>query len=117
VTVNSFRGSITTSGKSEAIRLEKALFRLHPEFRQKAKVRADIIAPGRALITVVDEQASAEEEEDPVVLAYLAFLEKEIKRRPERIREIPADMLERAARLTEGVTVSDDEVLPDDVTM
>ena len=73
--MNSFRGSITTSGKSEAIRLEKALFRLHPEFRQKAKVRADIIAPGRALITVVDGQAGGEEEEDPVMLAYLAFLE------------------------------------------
>ena len=115
--MNSFRGSITTSGKSEAIRLEKALFRLHPEFRQKAKVRADIIAPGRALITVVDESATDEDEEDPVVRAYLAFLEEEMKCHPERIREIPEDLIVEAESLTKDVVVSDDDVLPDDVTM
>ncbi len=42
----SFSGSITTTGKSEAIRLDKALFRAHPEFRQRAKVRAHVIGPG-----------------------------------------------------------------------
>ncbi len=47
-----FTGSITTTGKSEAIRLDKAFFQLHPEFRQKAKVRAQVISPGHALITV-----------------------------------------------------------------
>jgi len=31
-----FKGSITTTGRSEAFRLEKALFKAHPEFRQKA---------------------------------------------------------------------------------
>ena len=39
----SFSGSITTTGKSEAIRLDKALFKAHPEFRQRAKVRAHVI--------------------------------------------------------------------------
>ena len=33
----SFSGSITTTGKSEAIRLDKALFRLHPEFPAKGQ--------------------------------------------------------------------------------
>ncbi len=64
---------------AEAIRLEKALFRLHPEFRQKAKVRAQVIAPGHALISVVDEATAPEQEEDPVVTAFLAFLEKDMK--------------------------------------
>ena len=36
----SFEGSVTTTGRSEAVRLEKAFFRAHPEFRQKARVRA-----------------------------------------------------------------------------
>jgi antitoxin PrlF len=36
----SFNGSITTTGTSEAIHLDKALFRLHPEFREKAKAAA-----------------------------------------------------------------------------
>ena len=57
--MSTFTGSITTTGKSEAIRLDKALFRLHPEFRQKAKVRAQVIAPGHALISVVEEGAPA----------------------------------------------------------
>jgi len=57
--VSTFTGSITTTGKSEAIRLDKALFRLHPEFRQKAKVRVQVIAPGHALISVLEEGAPA----------------------------------------------------------
>jgi len=40
-----FTGSITTPGKSEAIHLDNALFRLHPEFKQKVKVRAQVISP------------------------------------------------------------------------
>jgi hypothetical protein len=50
-----FSGSITTTGKSEAIRLDKALFRPHPEFRRKANVRFQLISPGHTLISVVDE--------------------------------------------------------------
>src|SRR5438552_1010220 len=80
-----FRGSITTTGKSEAIRLDKALFRLHPEFRQKAKVRAQIIAPGQALISVVDEGPSEPDEADPIMSAFLGLLEKDMKANPERI--------------------------------
>jgi hypothetical protein len=38
--MTSFNGSITMTGTSEAIRLDKALFRLHPEFREKAKAAA-----------------------------------------------------------------------------
>src|SRR5438067_121314 len=83
-----FTGSITTTGKSEAIRLDKALFRLHPEFRQKARVRAQVIAPGHALISVVEEGASEPREEDPVVTAFLAFLEKDMKTRPDRIASL-----------------------------
>ena len=56
--MSTFTGSITTTGKSEAIRLDKALFRLHPEFRQKAKVRAQFISPGLALISVIDDEAA-----------------------------------------------------------
>ena len=47
-----FSGSITTTGKSEAIRLDKALFKAHPEFRQRAKVRAHVIGPGHLLVTL-----------------------------------------------------------------
>src|ERR1700681_2944878 len=98
--MSTFAGSITTTGKSEAIRLDKALFRLHPEFRQKAKVRAQVIAPGHALISVIDEGTPSLQEEDPVVTAFLSFLEKDMKTRPKRITGLSRPLVDRAVRLT-----------------
>src|SRR5689334_18373800 len=102
-----FSGSITTTGKSEAIRLDKALFRLHPEFRQKAKVRAQVVAPGHALISVVDEEIQDQPEDDPVITAFLAFLENDMKKHPKRIAPLSKRSIARASRLTKGVKVSD----------
>ena len=112
--MTAFNGSITTTGKSEAIRLDKALFRLHPEFKQKAKVTAHVIGPGQALITVVDDGTPVVEEEDPVVLAFVAFLEKDMKKHPARVKPLSRKLLSEVARLTKNVKVSDDERLPDD---
>jgi antitoxin PrlF len=64
-----YTGTITTTGKSEAIRLDKALFKSHPEFRQKAKVRAQVIGPGTMLLSLADEVA-ADNDADPVVAAF-----------------------------------------------
>jgi antitoxin PrlF len=89
---------------------------LHPEFRQKAKVRAQIISPGHALIAVVDDEAALFEDEDLVVTAFLAFIEKDLKERPGRRTRLSKTSLRRAVRLTKDVKVSDGEKLPDDVT-
>jgi antitoxin PrlF len=115
--MSTFTGSITTTGKSEAIRLDKALFRLHPEFRQKAKVRAQVISPGHALISVVDDEAAPAQDEDTVVLAFLAFIEKDLKTRPGRRSRMSKASLARAVRLTKNVTVTDDETIPENVTV
>jgi antitoxin PrlF len=109
-------GTITTTGKSEAIRLEKALFRSHPEFRQKSKVKAHVIGHGTMLLSVADE-ATAESEVDPVMAAFLQFLDGEIARSPERIRPLSATRITEARALTKEVEASDDESLPDDVTL
>jgi antitoxin PrlF len=114
--MSTFTGSITTTGKSEAIRLDKALFRLHPEFRQKAKVRAQVIAPGHALISVIEEGTSSVEEEDPVFTAFLSFLEKDMRIHPDRIVGLSKRSLDRASRLTKGVTVNDEERIPEDIS-
>src|SRR5690242_7518013 len=114
--MNAYTGKITTTGKSEAIRLEKALFRLHPEFRQKAKVRAQVIAPGHALISVVDENTVEHREDDPVMAAFLGVLEEDMGSRPRRIRALFKQTLARARRLTKHVKVSDTDRLPDDVS-
>ena len=111
-----FSGSITTTGKSEAIRLDKALFRLHPEFRQKAKVRAQVIAPGQALISVINEGPPATDEVDPIMSAFLAFLEKDMKAKPSRITGLSKHSVARARRLTKGVKVRRDERLPNNVS-
>ena len=114
--MSTFSGSITTTGKSEAIRLDKALFRLHPEFRQKARVRAQVISPGHALITVVDEEGAPENDEDPVVTAFLAFVEKDLKEHPGRRTRLSKKSIARAVRLTRAVRIKKGETLPADIT-
>jgi antitoxin PrlF len=115
--MSSFSGKITTTGKSEAIRLEKALFRAHPEFRQKASVRARVIAPGQLLVSVVEDDLAADDSthDDPLVGAFIAFLADDIKRHPERVAPLSASRIERAAELTAGMRVKDDEPIPEDI--
>jgi antitoxin PrlF len=115
---NDFSGSITTSGSSDAIRLDKRLFRTHPEFRQKAKVRANVIGPGTVLISVVDDGATAQEPEtdDPILDAFLAFLARSMQDQPELIEPLSEEVVVTARRLTKGIVVDDDASLPDEVT-
>jgi len=114
--MSAYTGTITTTGKSEAIRLEKALFKSHPEFRQKAKVRAHVIGPGTMLVSVADE-AAAETEVDPVMTAFLSFLSADISQAPERVKPLAATRIKKAHELTKGTKVRDDETLPDVVTL
>jgi antitoxin PrlF len=114
--MNAYTGKITTTGKSEAIRLEKALFRSHPEFRQKATVRAHVIGPGTLLVSVADK-APATREADPVMAAFLSFLAGDISRAPDQIKPLSDTRIEEARALTRSVDVRDDEEIPDDVTL
>ena len=109
-----YTGTITTTGKSEAIRFEKALFKSHPEFRQKIKVHAHVIGPGTMLVSVADEIA-ADSRADPVMGAFLSFLAQDVASKPARVRPLGATRIAEARELTEGVTVDDGEALPDDV--
>ena len=115
----SFSGTITTTGRSEAIRLDKALFKAHPEFRQRAKVRAHVLGPGHMLVTLADAPGpgSDDNEQDPVVSAYLALLESDMLAHPERITPFPEDELVRLRRLTYGVVARNEDEIPDDVTL
>ena len=115
--MTSYRGTITTTGKSEAIRLEKALFRSHPEFRQKARVRADVVGTGHVLISVVDDDSAVVEEEDPVVSAFLSFLERDMTERPDRIEPVSSSQIGRAVDLVADVEVRDEDPMPDDARL
>jgi antitoxin PrlF len=114
--MSTFSGKITTTGKSEAIRLEKALFRSHPEFRQKAKVRAHVIGPGTMLLSVAVKQRR-KAEPDPVVRAFLSFLAADISRRPHRVKPLAKTRIKEGRELTKRTKVDDKESLPDDVTL
>ena len=111
-----YAGTITTTGKSEAIRLEKSLFKSHPEFRQKSKVQAHVIGPGTMLVSVTDDGTN-DGDEDPIMAAFLSFLDREIAESPGRIKPLAATRIDEARALTKDVEVSDDEPLPDDVTL
>ena len=49
--------------------------------------------------------------------AFLSFIDREIERSPGRIKPLSATRIEEARSLTKDVKVSDDESLPDDVTL
>ena len=116
-TAASFGGAITTTGRSGALRLDKAFFSSHPEFRVKAKLRVHHIGPGQALVSV-EESAEAVEAEahDPVVSAYLAFLEKDMAANPGTLTPFISAELDTLTIRLKDVAASDDDVLPDEVT-
>src|SRR5258708_12306710 len=109
-----YSGTITTTGKSEAIRLEKELFKSHPEFSQRAKVEAHVIAPGTMLVSVAG-QADVETEADPVMAAFLGFLSKDISTAPGRIKPLAAPRIKKARELTSPVQVPAYPPLPHSV--
>ena len=94
----SYSGKITTVGSSNAIRIDKDLFRQHPEFRQQAEVKADVISPGKMLISV--ENIETKTEYDPVLNAFLSFLESDMVRHPRSITAIDTKTIKRAKFLT-----------------
>ena len=55
-------------------------------------------------------------DEDPVVLAFLAFIEKDMGTHPGRRTRLSKASLRRAVRLTKNVKVTDDETIPENVT-
>jgi antitoxin PrlF len=110
-----FSGTVTTTGRSEALRLEKSFFRANPEFRQRAKVTARVVGPGHILVAVEDQPIDALEP-DPIVSAFLAFLERDMLADPSRLTPVPASRAEALKALLEGVAVTDDDHIPDEVT-
>ena len=110
-----YKGVVTTTGNSEAIRFEKVLFRTHPEFGQGRSVTATVIAPGQILLSAIAVDEA--EGEDPILGAFLGFLANDILTKPDALRRFSTSAIARAAELTADIEVDDDEVFPADVTM
>jgi hypothetical protein len=93
---------VTAVGNSTGIRFDSALFKLHPEF--SGDIRATIVADGHMLVSAKSVVAdSAEDAEDPVMLAFLHFLAKDMRYRPEDIAPLDVAQMDRIAKLVAGV--------------
>ncbi len=101
-----YRGKQTRTGNSFGFRFDRALFKSHPEFT--GEVKAQIIAPGRMLVSVAEPVV---ERADPMMAAFLAFLAGDIAKAPERIQPMSRDLAKRMDRLVKGVSVSPEESL------
>jgi hypothetical protein len=106
----SYSGKATTVGNSRALSFETTLFKEHPEFAT-GRFEAHVLGPGTLLVTSSDPVTEPPaDSEDPVVLAYLAFLEEQLARHPELIQPLDG-LLARADELVGHVAVDLDEDL------
>lgn len=97
-----YSGKVTAVGNSTGIRFDSALFKLHPEF--SGDIRATIVADGHMLVSARPLPAdSAEDAEDPVMLAFLNFIAKDMLDHPEDIAPLDVAQMERIASLVAGV--------------
>lgn len=101
----SFSGKSTSIGNSNGFRFDAALFKANPEFF--GEVRGTVLAPGQMLVSVVPtgEQSSAsqDEESNPVMQAFLSFLEGQMAAHLELIEPVTEAQMAQIAALVEGV--------------
>jgi hypothetical protein len=101
----SFSGKSTSIGNSNGFRFDAALFKANPEFF--GEVRGTVLAPGQMLVSVVptDEQAqeSQDEEGNPVMQAFLSFLQGQMAAHPELIAPVTEAQMAHIAALVDGV--------------
>ncbi len=99
----SFRGMTTYIGNSNGFRFGAALFKANPEFI--GEVRGTVLAPGQMLVSVVptgEQPAEPQDEENnPVMQAFLSFLEGQMTAHPELIEPVTKAQMTHIAALVE----------------
>jgi hypothetical protein len=115
--IRAYKGRVTTTGSSKAVRLGKQFFTDHPEFKVSADVMVRSVSPGYVLMAVDAPYTLGDKSDaiDPVVGAFLSFMEADLKANPHKVQ--PLD-LSRVAALVEGVEpLQDGEELPADFAL
>ena len=101
----SFSGKSTSIGNSNGFRFDAALFKANPEFF--GEVRGTVLAPGQMLVSVVPTAGQPpepqDEEDNPVMQAFLGFLEGQMAAHPELIEPVSEAQMAQIAALVEGV--------------
>lgn len=98
-----YSGKVTPVGNSKGIRLDAAFFRAHPEF--EGEVEVSVVADGQALLSAKGRarRRTRDEDDDPVLKSFLAFLERQMAERPDLIAPADRGQLRRIAKLIAGV--------------
>lgn len=98
-----YQGKVTPVGNSKGIRLDAAFFKAHPEF--DGEVRATVLADGQVLLSAKSSgrRIARDKDADPVLLAFLQFLEKQMSEHPELIEPVDRKQLKRISKLVAGV--------------
>ena len=106
-----YRGKMTRTGNSLGLRFDRALFQSHPEF--SGEVRAHVIAPGRMLV-VAEQPIEPREEEDPVMKAFLSFLEQTLVKSPQRVKPLKQKLAGRVKTIAGYLPVDPEEELDEE---
>jgi antitoxin PrlF len=103
--LQTFNGKSTPIGNSNGIRFDAALFKTHPEFF--GEVKATVLGPGQMLVSVLSADATpanaVDDENNPVMQAFLHFLERQMTEHPELIEPVSEADLAQIAALVDGV--------------
>lgn len=105
-----YKGRFTRTGNSKSFAFESALFRSHPEFDSR-NVEAEYIGPGVLLVRAVESDQEWTPGDDPVLGAFLSFIERDMVDNPASIQPMSPDLLARAERLVANMQVDLDEPL------
>ena len=102
-----YNGKVTPVDNSKGIRLDAAFFKAHPEFN--GDVRATVLADGQVLLSAKNTVRRPHEDEDadPVMLAFLQFLEKQMAEHPDLIEPADHNQLARIGKLVDGVSTDE----------
>jgi hypothetical protein len=106
-----YRGKLTRTGNSLGLRFDRALFQSHPEF--SGEVRAYVIAPGRMLV-VAEQPIEPRKEKDPVMEAFLSFLEQDLVKSPQRVKPLRPKLAARVKTIVGYLPVDPEEELDEE---
>lgn len=103
-----FHAKATTVGNSRALQLEAALVRGHPELAD-GRFDVYVVAPGRFLIVSAPQidPTDASDSDDPLLGAFLGFLNREMQRTPTLLRPLFVDEVQGMEDLVRDVAVDD----------
>ena len=100
--VLSVESTLTSRGQTTIPRPIRRALRLSPADKVRFSLRGDD--------TVVITRVSTEQR-DPMVGAFLDFIEADVRQHPQRFRAIPVDVLDRVRELSAGIEVDLDTPL------